>query len=123
MEAPPPVPPPSQEASSSPSMSLGARIMNVFATPGEVFAQVKAGPPSTANWLAPVLLSCLVGIIYSFVVFSQDTVLHQMREQREKAMEKKLEKMSKEERERVMEMTEKFTTPTLMKTFGAVGAT
>jgi Yip1 domain len=97
-------------------------MFNVLATPGDVFQEVKTSPPANTNWLVPVLLASVMGIIYVLVIFSQDAVLHQLREQREKLMEKKLEKLPKEERERVMEMTEKFATPTIFKVFGSFGA-
>jgi len=97
-------------------------MFNVFATPGDVFQEVKTSSPNYTNWLAPVLLASVVGVIYVFVVFSQDTVLHQMREQREKAMEKSLEKLPKEKRDEAMAMTEKFFTPTFFKVLGSFGA-
>lgn len=118
----PSLPPPLAEATRPPSTSLSSRLVNVFATPSEVFEEIKAGGPSSANWLVPVLLASMIGVISVWVIFSQDTVLHQVREQQEKALEKKLEKLPKEEREKIMEMTEKFSSPTIFKIFGSVGA-
>ena len=115
-------PPSSPEAAAIPATSLSARLFNIFATPGDVFEEVKAAPPSTANWLVPALLAAVVGVISVLVMFSQDTVWHQIREQREKAMEKSLEKLPKEQRERAMEMAEKFSTPTIFKVVGSFGA-
>ena len=103
-------------------MPLGARLMNVFTGPGEVFEDVLKGPPSTANWLVPVVLSCLVGMVSSFVIFSQDAITQQLREKQEQAMEKRLEKMPKEKREEMREMMEKWSNPDAIKVFGAVGA-
>jgi len=98
--------------------------MNVFATPGEVFEEVKASRPCTANWLVPVLLACLVGVIYTSVIFSQETVLRQVREAREKAVRKQLEskKVPKEQMEQAIAMAEKFSSPTLLKILGSAGA-
>ena len=48
-EAPPEAPPP-------PAMSLVGRLLNVFATPGDVFQEVKAAPETAANWLVPALI-------------------------------------------------------------------
>ena len=115
---PPPVPP----VEPAPSMMLGARLMNVFSSPGEVFDEVKRGPPSTANWLAPALLLCLAGIISAFVIFSQDSILQQLKEQQEAAMERKLEKVPKEQREQVLEMMDKIFNPLTMKILGSGGA-
>src|SRR5882672_9107589 len=115
-------PPPPLPASDTPSSSLGARLMNVFAMPGEVFDEIKARPISSANWLLPVVLAALVGVVYITVVFSQETVLQQMREMQDRAMEKKLEKLPKEQREKVREMADKFRSPALMKILGSVAA-
>lgn len=103
-------------------MSLGARMMNVFVAPGDVFAEIKAGCSSTANWLVPVLLSVLVGITSVCVIFSQDNVLYQVRAQQEKVLQKKLQNLPPQQREEAIAMAQKFTTPTLMKLFGSLGA-
>ena len=52
-EAPPEVPP-------SRAMSLGGRLLNVFATPGDVFQEAKSAANTTANWLAPALILIVV---------------------------------------------------------------
>jgi len=39
--------------------SLGAKLLNVFVSPGQVFEEVVAAPPSLANWIVPVTLVCL----------------------------------------------------------------
>src|SRR2546430_17302136 len=118
----PSTPPPVTSLAGATRMSLGARLANVFAAPGEVFAEVKIGPPSPANGLVPGLLLCLAGIVSTFVLFSQDSILQQLRDQQEQALEKKLEKASKEQREQIQAMFEKFTSPALMKIFGSAGA-
>jgi len=71
--------------------------------------------------LFPVLLSCLMGMVFVWVVFSQEPILHQMREQQERAMSKKLEHMSKAERDKVLETVQKISSPLLIKLFGTVG--
>src|SRR5258708_2426082 len=117
-ESPPALP----ELQAGPCMSPGARLMNVFVAPGEVFGTVKAGPPSTGNWLAPALLMCLVGIVATFVAFSQDSIMQQMKEQEERDLEKKLEKLPKEQRDQIREIAEKWSSPGLIKVFGSAGA-
>jgi hypothetical protein len=111
-----------------PAGSLMNRLLNVFAAPGDVFEEIKSAKTSTANWLVPVLLGCLVGIIYSVVVFSQDNIMQSIRETQEQAIRSKLQKsvdagkMSKEQVDQAVEMTQRFSGPTLMKVFGSFGA-
>ena len=61
-------------------MSLAARLLNVFAIPGEVFEVVKASRVSTANWLLPMLLSAVVLAFSAVVAVSQPAVQKQMHE-------------------------------------------
>jgi hypothetical protein len=119
--APSPVP---VEAVQRPPSSLIGRLLNVYAAPGDVFDEIRTSTPSTGNWLVPLLLTCLVGVIYSFAVFSQETILHSMREAQEKAMQQRVDagKMTKQQADQALAVSERFMGPTLMKVFGSVGA-
>lgn len=105
-----------------PPMSLGARLANVFAVPGDVFETVKAGTPSLANWLVPLLLSCLAGVIHTILIFSQDVTLHQIQELQERSIQKRLEKLSKADAEKTREVMERFLSPAFLKITGSIGA-
>jgi hypothetical protein len=72
----------------TPTMSLGARLVNIFAAPGEVFDEVRRAGPSAANWLVPVLLAALVGGVSVWIMFSQPAIQQQFREQQVQRMEK-----------------------------------
>src|SRR5437879_2104119 len=110
MEQPPPI-------SDSPvlprpaTMSLTARLMNIFAVPGEVFDEVKAAPTSTANWLAPALLLILVSWVGTSLMMSQDSLKHQWTEFNERIIQKQIEKMHmpKEQIEKARPVMEKWT--------------
>jgi hypothetical protein len=84
MEEPLPVRESPPDAPQPPAMTLAARLLNVFAVPGEVFVGVKAGPFSVGNWLLPALLSAVVGVLTVIVIFSQPSIQRQMREAGEK---------------------------------------
>ena len=103
-------------------MSLGARLVNMFTTPGEVFDQLKVSRPSVANWLVPVLLSAFIGVLYSVVVFSQEAIVYQIQQQQEQAMEKKLSHLSKEQRDQAIQTAQKFSGPTFLKISGSGAA-
>src|SRR5262245_42046331 len=56
METPPPIPSaPAPAVPREPEMSLFARLLNIFAVPGDVFEEVKQSRVRTANWLLPLL--------------------------------------------------------------------
>lgn len=91
-------------------MSLASRLFNVFATPGDVFEEVKAAPPSTANWLVPSLIFILVSWLGAWLIFSQPWVKNQFNEMSEKAIEKQIEKgkITKEQAAGARQVAEKF---------------
>lgn len=117
VEAPPPVPPP------PPASSLFSRLFNVFAAPGEVFDEVKATPTTVVNWIVPALIAGLVGVVATFLMFSQPTIQRQMREQQERAMEQQVKagKMTQQQADQAMEAIQKFSGP-MMKIFGSIAA-
>ncbi len=104
--------------------SLIARLLNVFAMPGEVFEEVKATPPTTGNWLVPVLLNALVGAIAAIILMSQPAILQGIREKQEAQFQKMVEqgKMSQADADKAMVVAEKFTGPTVMKITGVIGS-
>ena len=71
-----PVPPESQ----TPAMPLMARLANVFAVPGDVFDAVRAMPSSAANWLLPAFILLVMSWISVSIIFSQDSLRHQLDE-------------------------------------------
>ena len=99
-------------------MSLGARLLNVFACPGDVFEEVKAGPPSAGNWLVPALMLSIMGIVFALVVFSQPAIVQNLKEQQEKAMDQMVKdgKMKQSDEDRALS----FTGPTMLKVFTTV---
>lgn len=122
-QTPPPTPTLAPEAK-APTMSLGARLLNVFAIPGEVFEDIKGSRSSAANWLVPALILALVGAVSVFVLFSQPNILQQVREQQSQVFEQKVKagKMSQDDADKAMAMVDKFSTPTVIKVAGAFGA-
>jgi hypothetical protein len=122
MEQQPPIPetPPMPPTGTS----LPARLLNVFATPGEVFEEVKAAPSTASNWLVPTLLAAVVGVLASFLIFSQPAIIQQLHEQQAKAFDQQVKagKMTQAQADQAMTMVEKFTGPTMMKIFGSAGA-
>ena len=105
------------------TMSWAARLMNVFATPGEVFQDVKTAPASAATWLVPVVLFILVGVLSVLVIFSQPAIVQQVREQREKAIEQQVKagKITQAKADQYTAAFDKFMGPTMFKLFGSVG--
>lgn len=99
METPPEqfqVETPQQE---TPKTSLSARIFNVFATPSEVFEEVRTSPPCNANWVTPAVIAVVVGWLATALIFSQESIRHQLTEMTEQAIEKQIAKTKPSEQQ------------------------
>lgn len=105
-------------------MSLAARLLNVFAVPGEVFTEVRSARASTLNWLVPALCSAVIGVVSAIIIFSQPAVVQQLREQQTKAMDQQVQsgKLTQAQADQALSVMEKFVGPTMLKIFGSAGA-
>jgi hypothetical protein len=119
-----PIPPPPPEAAPSEPSSLTDRLTNVIAAPGEVFAEIKNAPVRASNWLVPLILACIATVVYVSAAFSQPAILSAMQEQRQHAMQKKVEagKLTQAQADQAAAVTEQYMTPTIMKVFGSAFA-
>lgn len=115
-------PPSVADDSIVPDTTLGSRLVNIFVSPSEVFDEVKASPPQPANWLVPLICNIVIGIIYTMVVFSQPTVLQQMRQPSEERLQKMVKqgKLTQKAADQQMAMLDRFMSPTFMKAMGIV---
>src|SRR5438046_4069081 len=120
MKQPPSLLDPPATAETRARMSLAARLLNVFAVPGEVFTEIKTSPHSVSNWLVPGILGAFVGAISVLVMLSQPTVQKQVHERQAALLDKaaKSGKLTSQERF----AAEQFTGPTAVKVFGIAGA-
>jgi len=113
-----------QTVSPPATTSLVSRLVNVFAAPGDVFDEVKSTATTIPSWLVPVVLNCIVGIIYSIVVFSQDNVIQSLRETQEREMQKQVAsgKMTQQQADQAIEVIDRFMGPGMMKIMGSIGS-
>jgi hypothetical protein len=127
MEEPLPVLDSPPEAPQPPAISLAARLLNVFAIPGEVFAGVRASRISIGNWLVPALLLAVVGVLSAIVVVAQPAFqrqIHDRTERQAKAMDQQVKagKVKQLDADRAMALTRAITTPAALKSLLSVAA-
>ena len=113
--APPPVPP---------ATSLAARLLNVFATPGEVFAEVAVSPQAARNWIVPTLIACAVSVVSVVILFSQPAIQQKIREQQQAAINQNVKagKMTQQQADETIALVQKFASPLVLKLGGSVSA-
>lgn len=73
-------------------MSLTDKIVGVFASPGELFENVRLSPRTTSNWLAPTIILVLVGVLMSTLVLTNSSLFDQYKRITEEQMEKGLQR-------------------------------
>lgn len=85
-------------------------MINVFASPGDVFQEVKTAGASAANWVVPALILIAVSWVATWLIFSQDSIKHQLSEITDQAIQKQIEKsqMSEQTAEQARAMGEKW---------------
>jgi hypothetical protein len=92
MIQPAPSPADTSAEATPPATSVWARLVNVFAAPDEVFAEVKASPPRRANWVLPALLLLAIGAAGGWLVARDPVLQHQQREIQDQALVKMAER-------------------------------
>jgi hypothetical protein len=112
-----PTPSPTPEPAGT---SLFARLLNVFAVPGEVFDEVKVSRPSIANWLLPALLLAVATTLIVMAAFSQPATLQKMLAEAGKNLDKQVQagKMSQADADKATDLMEKYF-PLIMKVAGS----
>ncbi len=108
-------------------MSLAARLLNVFAIPGEVFTVVKVSRVSIANWVVPMLLSGVIGALTVIIFVSQPAVQEKMSQrfqQQIKMLEQQVKdgKLKQADADRTVAFTRFVIAPPTLKLVGGAAA-
>lgn len=69
------------------------KLVDVFSEPATTFEKISKGEPKTVDWLIPILLVAIVGIIANFVMMSNPTIKYSIVEKQMAQMEERLNEM------------------------------
>lgn len=107
----------------STEMSISDKFVGILSSPGEVYQTIVGTEPNTKNWAIPLVLTIIVGIIFTFVVFTQPAIQQQMQETQYKAMQQRVAdgKMTQEQMDRATEMNPAKPGSPMFLIFGSVG--
>jgi hypothetical protein len=95
-------------------MSFVDKLVNVLASPGEVFEYVRRTPITHSNWLIPTLILAIVGSLLGYAVMANPSLADQFKrissEQMEKQLQKQINqgKLTPEQADQAREQGEKF---------------
>ncbi|MGA3162814.1 MAG: YIP1 family protein [Verrucomicrobiota bacterium] len=123
MESTPSIPELQPVGSHPSATSLAGRLLNVFAAPGDVFDEIKTAPPCVGNWLVPILIYAVVGVISVCIMFAQPAIQQTIHDQQVKALDKQVQqgKMTQAQEDKALQVMEKFMGPTMLAIFGSFG--
>lgn len=87
-------------------MSLTEKIVNIFASPGELYENVRDTGPTTSNWLIPWVLLAVVSMALNFAMLSNASLADQLGSTMRQAMEKSIAdgKMTQQQADQAFEM-------------------
>jgi hypothetical protein len=120
-ELPPVLEPPREPP--APAMSLAARLLNVFAIPGQVFQVVKDSRMATANWVVPMLLLGIIGALTAMVIMAQPILqkqMHERLEQQSKGLQEQVKagKLKQADADRTIALTRMIIAPPMLRLLG-----
>jgi hypothetical protein len=100
----------------------GARVAKIIAAPGAGVEEVVASPVKSGNWLLPALLACIASIIFNVLVFSQESIVREIRAISTQSIQAKIDegKMPADQGKKAIEGIESMITPLTMTIFGSV---
>jgi hypothetical protein len=107
----------------TPPMSFSDKFVGILSSPGEVFDYVAKNPEKqNSNWVVPLLITIVMTIAFTLIVFTQPPIQDQMHETQMKSMQKSVTegKMTQEQMDKAMEMSKPGSPMFLI--FGSVGA-
>jgi len=123
METTAPIPEPQAAVPQTPATSLAGKLFNVIAAPGEVFSEITTVPARAVNWLVPVLIYAVIGMISVCIMFAQPAIQQTIHDQQVKALDQQVQKgkMTQAQEDQALQMMDKFMGPTMLAALGSVG--
>jgi hypothetical protein len=111
-----------EQAPLAPTISLSDIIINVFASPAEAFEGIRTSPTRASVWVIPLLLTFVLTIGYTWMMFTNEAIKSQMIETQRERMQEQVQsgKISQERADQITDGMEKGSG--MMMAFGIVAA-
>jgi hypothetical protein len=98
-------------------MSFTEKLVNIFASPGDLFENVRLTPKTPSNWIIPVAIMIVIAIAMQQIIMSNPSLADQTKAMVEKATKESLDKavqsgkITPEQAEQQREQIERFSDP------------
>lgn len=76
---------------SSEDSSLGSTITNVFASPSEAYQGLANTPPKATNWVLPMILMAVLGVLFVYLIFTNEAIKTQIFDMQAQQFDKAVE--------------------------------
>jgi hypothetical protein len=112
------------ETPDAPASSLAGRLTNIFVSPSEVFDEIKTSKRNKINWIVPLVLIMIVGVLYTVVVMGQSRIIQGMKDAQEKKFQEMVTagKITQKQADDMLAAVEKFMNPAFLKIVGCASA-
>lgn len=67
-----------ETTTASEQSSFGSRMTNAFAAPSDAFEGLATDSPKAMNWVLPMIVSAILGIVFVYLIFTNDTIKNQI---------------------------------------------
>lgn len=111
-----------EQAPSTPTISFGDIVMNVFASPSEAFEGIRTSPTRASVWIVPLIVVMLLSSCFVWMIFSNETMKNQVIDAQRQRMQEQVaeQRITQDRMDQTMEQMEKA--GGMMAAFGIVGA-
>lgn len=111
-----------EQAPSTPTISLGNLITNVFASPSEAFEGLRSSPARASVWVIPLILFIVLNSIIAVVMFTNESIRAQFMESQSQRLQERVDsdQMTQEQADQAMEQMERASG--MMIAFGIIGS-
>ena len=111
-----------EQAPSTPTISLGNLITNVFASPSEAFEGLHTSPARASVWVIPLILLIALSSIVAVVMFSNESIKAQFMESRSQQLQERVNsgQMTQEQADQAMAQMERGSG--MMTAFAIIGS-
>jgi hypothetical protein len=62
-------------------------MTNAFAAPSDAFARLSGEPPKSLNWVLPMIVSAVLGILFVYLIFTNEAIKNQIFDMQAKGLE------------------------------------